>query len=408
MRGHMKILYLHQYFKTNLSGGGTRSYEFSDFLSKNGIEVNVITGTEIAKEYRNENNGLTIYTTNTSYSNNMSKWRRILAFMEYNLRAFLKGLTTKDIDIIFATSTPLTIGLPAVLLAKIWRKKLIFEVRDVWPDIPIELGYIKNILLVKMLKTFERWIYENSDHIIVLSEGMLNNLIGKGVDNRKISVIENMSNLYLFDTIVKSRTDERFTDKFICIHPGTMGHVNGLDYLLDVAKHTLAVDKNVLFLLVGEGNRKEHLKRRIAEENLLNVIIEDMLPKREIAEVIKSSDIGIMCVENKYKILEDNSANKFFDFLAAGLPILINYKGWQKTVIEKANCGKSELDPKKMAQIIVDLKHDPELRKTMGNNARNLAEHKYSDKIAKQKLLDIIKDLFKESNIHGYVYKNKK
>lgn len=388
----MKMLYLHQYFKTNSSAGGTRSYEFAKFLSQNDIKVNVITGTEIDKKYSEESD-LYVHSTNTKYSNKMSKWRRIVAFLVYNIKALFKGLRTKDIDIVFATSTPLTIGLPAVLISKIKRKKLIFEVRDVWPDVPIELGYIRNKLIIKFLKVFELWIYNNSEHIIVLSEGMYNNLISKGINKEKISIIENMANLYLYDEIKETSRPSCLEDKFVCIHPGTMGHVNGLDFILDVAKYILKIDKDIVFLLIGEGKKKEHLKRRVKEENITNVIIKDALPKKEIVKIIKSSDIGIMCVDNKNKILEDNSANKFFDFLAAGLPILINYEGWQKKVIEKYNCGKSELKPEELANTIVKLKNNIELRKEMGRNSRTLAEDKYSDIIAKQKLLNIIDNL---------------
>lgn len=389
----MKILYLHQYFKTNASAGGTRSYEFAKYLSDNGITVEVITGTELESD-KNINNNLSIYSTNTKYSNNMSKWRRIYSFLEYNIKSFYHGLMTRDVDIIFATSTPLTIGLPAVLLAKIKRKKLIFEVRDVWPDIPIELGYIKNKLLIKLLKLFEMWIYKNSTRIIVLSTGMFKNLVNKGVTKGKITVIENMCNLYLYDHITRSEQNDAFLkNKFICIHPGTMGHVNGLDFLLDVAKYVIPYDKDIVFLLIGEGKKKEHLKSRVRNENLTNVVIKDSVPKKKIAQIIKTSDIGIMCVDNQYKILEDNSANKFFDFLAAELPILINYGGWQKEVIENANCGIANFTPESMARTIIELKKDRNLMFEMSKNSGTLASSNYSDSIAKNKLLNVIQSI---------------
>ncbi|MEH7502851.1 glycosyltransferase family 4 protein [Neobacillus drentensis] len=389
----MKILYLHQYFLTNSSNGGTRSYEFAKYLSDNGYKVNVITGTECEKKYDELQDGLYVYSTSTKYNNKMSKWRRIIAFFDYIIKALIKGLKTKNIDIVFATSTPLTIGIPAVLLAKLLRKKLIFEVRDVWPDVPIQLGFINNKFAAKFLTKLEFWIYKNSKHIIVLSEGMYQNLIKKGIQAEKLSIIENMSNLYLYDNVKNKYRDSVLEGKFVCIHPGTMGHVNGLDFVLDVAKEIIELDNDILFLLIGEGNRKEHLIKRVKEENLTNVLINDALPKEEIVTEIKSSDLGIMCVDNKYKILEDNSANKFFDFLAAGLPILINYGGWQKQVLEETNCGRSKITPQEMATTILELKRNQKLRDEMSNNSRELAENKYSDTIAKKKLLTIIKNI---------------
>jgi glycosyltransferase involved in cell wall biosynthesis len=390
----MKILYLHQYYNTNSSNGGTRSYEFAKYLSGNGFKINVITGTELDNQYDEVRDEVYVYSTSTKYSNKMAKWRRIFAFFDYIIKALIKGLKTKNVDIVFATSTPLTIGIPAVLLSKLLRKKLIFEVRDVWPDVPIELGYIKNKFAVRVLKKLEFWIYKNSKHIIVLSEGMYQNLLNKGIPAQKLSIIENMSNIYLYDKENKNLPKNiNLEGKFICIHPGTMGHVNGLDFVLDVAKEMIDMDNEVLFLLIGEGNRKEHLIKRVKEENLTNVLIKDGLPKKEIVEVIKYSEVGIMCVDNQYKILEDNSANKFFDFLAAGLPILINYGGWQKKVIEESNCGRSELCPKEMASTILELKRNPHLRDAMSKNSRKLAENKYSDTIAKEKLLSIINNV---------------
>lgn len=385
----MNLLYLHQYFQTNNTAGGTRSFEFAKYLSEKGVRVSVITGTELDKNFISKNN-FYVYSTHTKYSNSMTKWKRILAFLNYSIKALVKGLKIKNLDIIFATSTPLTVGLPAVLISKLRRKKLIFEVRDVWPDVPIELGYIKSKLIIKLLKAFELWIYRNSEHIIVLSEGMYNNLIAKGINKNKITIIENMAILYLYDEVKGIYKPSYLEDKFVCIHPGTMGDVNGLDFILDVAKYTLEFDKDIIFLLIGDGKRKEHLKERVKQEKLTNVIIKNPIPKKEILKIIKTSDIGIMCVDNKYKILEDNSANKFFDFLAAGLPVLINYEGWQKEILEKNKCGESHLVPESMATTIIKLKNDNKLRKEMGKNSRILAEKKYSDILAKQKLFNVI------------------
>jgi len=399
----MKMLYLHQYFKTNQSSGGTRSYEFAKFLGDQGIDVHVITG--IPSEPLDHEN-IKVTSTGTAYNNKMSKSRRILSFLDYNRKAFFKGWKDKEASIIFATSTPLTIGLPAVLLAKMRKKKLIFEVRDVWPDVPIALGYINNKLLIKFLRIFEKWIYNNAAHIIVLSDGMHQNLINKGVPKEKLTTIENMANLYLYDEAREKKESPSPKDHenpeiegkyqsgeekiFTCIHPGTMGHVNGLDFVLDAAKITLSKDPEIHYLLIGDGKQKDHLKNRVQKEKIVNVTIEDAKPKAEVVENILSADVGLMCVDNQYKILEDNSANKFFDFLAAGLPVLINYGGWQKRAIEENHCGKATLTPEDMAEEILSLKKDSKRLQTMAKNARALAEEKYSDNIAKEKLLQII------------------
>src|SRR5699024_11857116 len=111
------------------------------------------------------------------------------------------GFKEKKTDLFYATSTPLTIGFPVLILSKLTRKRYVFEVRDVWPDIPIQLGIIKSNFLKKILFIFEKIIYNNAEHIIVLSEGMKKNLLNKNISEEKITVITNLSINKLFDSI---------------------------------------------------------------------------------------------------------------------------------------------------------------------------------------------------------------
>ena len=393
-----KIIYLHQYFNTNNNDGGTRSYEFSKALIKDGYYIYMISGKDINKKEIDAFKNFKIFSTKAKYNNSMSYLRRISTFFNYIIRSIIIGIKLKGIDIVFATSTPLTIAIPGYILSKFHKSKFIFEVRDVWPDIPIELGVIKNKIIIKILKKFELFIYNKSSHIIVASKGMLKNLLNKGINRSKISVITNIANIELFDSIKTNKDKEKkildLSDKFVCIHPGTMGFVNGLDYVLDVAKEVNKIDDNVIFLLVGDGKERGHLISRKKKENLDNVILIKSIPKIEIIKMIKASDLGIMSVRN-YKILEDNSANKFFDFFAAGLPILINYGGWQKEILESYNAGfsTSPTNFHDMAEKILYLKSNRKLVEEMSKNSRALAEEKFSRNICCNKLTDIFKNI---------------
>lgn len=379
----MKVLYIHQYFKVN--SGGTRSYEFSTYLTSQNHSVTMITGTEVNNH---EIENIKVKSTKTKYHHSFNFMQRIISFVHFMIKSTLIGLKEKNIDVIYATSTPLTVGIPTLLISKLKRRKYVFEVRDVWPDVPIEMGFIKSKLLQNILFKLEKIIYKHAEHIVVLSEGMKRNLLRKGVNKEKITVITNLSMNQYYDEIdVKPR--DFYRDKLLCIHPGTMGKVNGLDFILDVAE--TYNDDDIVYLLIGEGNQKERLKERIEQSNIKNVIIQDALPKDQVMKLIKQSDVGIMIVDN-YKILEDNSANKFFDFLAAGLPVVLNYEGWQKQVLERNNAGRgfNYRNKKEFYNYLVELKNNPEKRKLIGNNAKRLAIEKYDSLVLSKKMESVL------------------
>src|SRR5690625_1799190 len=387
----MKVLYLHQHFKIN--SGGTRSYEFSKYLTSNNHQVTMITGQKID---RNEYDGIQIKSTNTKYNQQFTFFRRILSFIHFMIKSTLIGIKERKPHVIYATSTPLTIGFPALIISKIKRRPLIFEVRDVWPDVPIELGFIGSKFLQKILFTFEHIIYKNASHIIVLSEGMKTNLLKKGVSEEKLSVITNLSMNNYYDEIAPNKSIG-FKDKLVCIHPGTMGVVNGLDFILDVAENY--PNNDIVYLLIGEGNKKESLIKRIENKDIQNVYIKDALPKDEVMKEIVNSDVGIMTVAD-YEILHDNSANKFFDYLAAGKPVVINYGGWQQRILEQNMAGKAfnHEDKEGFYRFLVDLKNDQKKRDKYGRNAKKLATNYYDSQLLAGKLEEILNKVVKKAD----------
>ncbi|CAD5902618.1 conserved hypothetical protein [Carnobacterium maltaromaticum] len=341
----MKILYIHQYYQRDR--GGTRSYELAKYFQKKGAEVTIITG---FPENGPPQDGIEVKSTNTSYNQKMSKIKRIFSFIHFSFKSIFIGAKQRECDVIYGTSTPLTVGLISLVLSKLLKKPYIFEVRDVWPDVPIELGYLKNPVVIYLLKKSELLIYKHANQIIVLSSGMKQNLLAKGVDPNKITVAENMANEELVAKALKKNSFELIGNKypklidwmahkFVVVHPGTMGVVNDLEYLLQVAEH-LRSNKDIIFLLIGEGSQKIALKEKIKKRKLENVMIVDEMPKEEVFEVMSNCDLGAMNVMDN-PVLWNNSANKFFDFLAVGLPIIINYEGWQKDLLESTGSGAS-------------------------------------------------------------------
>jgi len=402
----MKIIYLHQYYNTSEASGGTRSYEISKHLIDNGHEVIMIGGDEIDLNniYDDFPERFIYKSTRTKYNNHMSFLNRLISFLHYAYKAILLGRSIKGADIIYATSTPLTIGIPAYRLSRKLNIPFVFEVRDVWPEVPIGLGFIKNKIVIKLLKKFENKIYEKTRHIIALSDGMCDSIISKGIPSNKVTVVTNFSNIKLFEKnkfdSEKIREKYNCTNKqFLCIHAGTMGFINGLDYVLNAAIYLLQKDPEVVFLLIGDGKDRERLLKRIKMESILNVKIVDPVSKIDIKDIIMSSDVGLMTVINN-PVLLNNSANKFFDYLAAGIPIIINYGGWQKEVLRNAGAGYSVRsdNPKDMVKKLLELKNNKELCKEMGREARLLAEKSYSRDEGCKKIENILLNVLSNFN----------
>ncbi|HFU7090345.1 TPA: glycosyltransferase family 4 protein [Bacillus cereus] len=387
----MNILYIHQYFQVN--SGGTRSFEFSKYLVNEGNNVTMLTSENIDEK---EAQGINIISTNTQYKQGYSFIKRIYAFFHFMIKSILLGIKQKETDVIFATSTPLTVGFTGLIVSKILKKKYIFEVRDVWPDVPIQLGFIKNKFLIRGLSKLEMSIYKHAAHIIALSPGMKENLIEKGVPSKKISVIPNLSNNQLMEEIKLNKKEilnqyPFLKDKFVCIHAGTMGFVNGLEHILEVANNYR--DENIVFLLVGEGKEKENLKNLKRKYNLNNVYILDSLSKIEVLKLVKASDVGMMSVSD-FPILQDNSANKFFDYLAAGKPIVLNYLGWQNDVLRENNAGKGfhYQDGENYYSYLKQLRENKELYAETSKSAKELAIKRYDSVKLSQQLYGILKE----------------
>ncbi|MBC6314415.1 glycosyltransferase family 4 protein [Listeria grandensis] len=332
----MKIVYLHQYFEKDK--GGTRSYEIAKKLVSEGHQVTLITGNDVASC-----DGITIISTKTPYHQEYGYIRRIISFFMYMLKSFFYAIREKNVDMIYATSTPLTVGLVGKWVARIKKCEFVFEVRDLWPDVPIKLGIIKNKLLIATLYRMEYGIYKQADKIIALSDGMKADIVEKGIDARHIEVITNFADINRFKEI--SVTDQialytkypQLQNRFISLYAGTIGFVNHIDYILKLAQNT--TDEKILYVIVGDGKEKANLLKEAKRAALTNVLFLDAVSKADALTLMTMSDVG-MCFVRDEEILNRNSQNKLFDFWAAGKPTLINYKGWQDEVMRKFKAGQ--------------------------------------------------------------------
>lgn len=409
----MNIIYLHQYFKFPNENGGTRSYDLAKSFVKNGIKVNVVTSTSEQKYKTNkkwtviEKDGLIIHYIYLPYDNNLSYLQRSLVFIKFLWFSSIHLLKLKC-DVVLATSTPLTIGIPALIKKKFNKTPFIFEVRDVWPEAVIAIGALKNKKLQKLLYSLERKIYKNAKVIVPLSTDMQKSIVVRYPQFREKAdvVIENISELNRFQKLkdkIYLKDIIGFNPRFSILYAGTFGKVNGIEYIIDLAEKTLNLDSSLVYILIGAGSMKNKVIEYAKEKEVLNnnVFILNPVSKGELPIWYNSVNMGSSFVA-PIKELWANSANKFFDTLASSKPILINHEGWQAKIIREDNLGYvlppflTDDEIKKF----VDYTNDKETNNLHSKNAFIKANNCYSLSIAVEKYMGIFNNLINQHRIN--------
>jgi glycosyltransferase involved in cell wall biosynthesis len=399
----MHILYLHQYFATRNGRTGTRSYEFARHLVGKGHGVTMITSGQANREFpvpdgksyaEFETEGIHVVAIAAAYNDpnigtGMKGWRRMLEFYRFAWLARRVGRKLTKPDVVFATHTPLTIGLAGLTLSRYFDVPFIFEVRDLWPEALVNVGALKNPLVIGWLKRMAKKIYIGADHIIALSPGMKDGIVRTGVPAGKVTTIPNACDLDLFRPDLDgsgARQRLGLNGKFTAIYFGAMGLANGLEYAIEAARILTERGKNhIALVLVGGGGKKAELEKMARDDQLTNVIFSDPVHgKAEVARIVA----GCQACMTIFRASKENSwsPNKLFDALAAGKPVLINVPGWLGETIENNHCGRC-LDPespRELADTLEELAADPEICRRMGENARALAEREF----ARNKLAD--------------------
>lgn len=400
----MNIIYLHQYFVTPEEYGATRSYWFAKKLTERGHKVTVISALSSSTKRGKgtyDIDGIRVIYLGGRYSNLHSKFRKLLHFIRYFFSASNELFKQKKTGLVFATSTPLTVGAIALLGKKIRGIPFIFEVRDLWPEFPIQIGAIKNPVIIKTLRWLERSIYRNTLHIVALSPGMKDGIIQAGVEENKITVIPNMSKPDIFYPREKSAeimaSFQIDPAKFNVIHFGAMGPANGLEYVIEAAKILKEESiHDICFVFAGYGAEESKLKSFAEKHQLSNVLFTGKHNTFVISELVNCCDASLVSVKN-LPIMKHNSANKLFDSFSAGKPVIINYEGWTKELLDKNSCGfyTNPDSPKDLVNILEKIKNERELLKEMGENARRLSLEVFDKELLAAKLARLLEGLKK-------------
>lgn len=383
----LRILYLHQHYSRPAGSTATRSFLQARALAEAGHAVTLACGryqgaeTGLAAPFRagrrrGAPDGFDIVEFDIAYANAQPLLARSAAFLRYAAATSRLALGAQW-DLIIASSTPLTVALPALLARRQRGTPFLFEIRDPWPELPRALSAQGGGVPAPVLAAMERLANaacRGAAQIVALTDGMAATALARGADPRAVRVLPQGADLDLFGPHVAPwRPDSVPRDAVLAVYAGAHGTANGLDQLLDAA--TLLRGTKLRLLLVGEGARKAALVARVAAEDL-PVLVLDPLPKPRIASLLAGADIGLLCLAPIPALAELSAPNKLAEALATGLPVVANVPGRAARLLAEGGCGIAVPpdDPAALAAALRHLAEDPARRAAMGRAARQLAE----------------------------------
>jgi glycosyltransferase involved in cell wall biosynthesis len=347
----VRIVYLHQYFNTPAMVGGTRSYETARRFVAMGHEVHIVTSRRDGSPsaggrhwVRTREDGIDVHWLPVPYSNSMGHRERLRAFARFAWSAGSKAASLGG-NVIFATSTPLTIALPAVRAARWNRIPMVLEVRDLWPEVPIAMGALRGPVSIAAAHWLERFAYRHAARIVALSPEMRAGIVRAGYPAERVSVIPNACDVELFDVGPEPGRALRqrhawLQDRPLVLYAGTLGPLNGACYLARLAAEIAPVAPDVRFVVIGTGKEERLIRTTAARLGVLkrSFFMLPSLPKTEIPAWMSAADITMSTVTDRRELWA-NSANKVFDSFAAAKPIAINHEGWLADLLRETSAG---------------------------------------------------------------------
>jgi glycosyltransferase involved in cell wall biosynthesis len=398
----MNILILTEAFTPEIRSASHLLYELAESLVEKGFKVTVIT--RFPKDYINKIDKK--YTGKLFYRENMGEINiiRLNSFSFFRHIPLVRGLSQFILsgllviggivsgkqDIILAYSPPLPLGISAYLLGKIKKAPFIFNVQDIFPQSVIDLGLLRSKILIKISELMERFIYKKARFITVHSEGNKENIIYKNINPEKIVTVYNWVDTDLIKPIKNKENNFRrknnLNSKFVVSFAGVMGFAQGLDIVISCAE-LLKSYKDILFLLVGGGVKRNGLMKKAEEIQLNNIKFLPPQPKEIYPSILYASDICLVTLDKSVKTPVVPA--KLLNIIASGRPVVasMNLKGDAPKIIRDAECGYcvEADDADGFSKAILKLYNNPKLRDEFGMNGRKYVVEHFSRKVCIEK-----------------------
>lgn len=380
---NLHILLIHQAFVELGEAGGTRHAEFARSLAARGQRVTVIassvsylTGKARGAAGEAEAAGVRLLRAATYRGLHRSFVHRLLSFLTFTVSSFFIGLGVKDVDLVWGTTPPIFQSFTAWLLARLKRVPFLLEVRDLWPAFAVQVGVLRNPILIRASEWLERFLYRHADGLVVNSPGFVEHVQARGA--RQVSVVPNGADAAMFDP---DASGAQFRQRhglpakaFVVLYAGAHGLSNDLGVVLQAAE-VLKAEAKILIVLLGDGKDKPALQAKAAELKLGNVRFLPPLPKVDMPEALAAAD-ACLAILKPISLYSSVYPNKVFDYMAAGRPVLLAIDGVMRKVIEEAEAGRfvPPGDAPALALAISEMSADPAKARSMGRAGRATLE----------------------------------
>lgn len=400
------VLLIHQAFVPSNGAGGTRHYELAKYCVKRKCRFTVVAGsisylTGERTKQNDDERGIQITQAFTYPSLHKGFVFRILAFISFMFSSTWEGITCKQPDVVMGTSPPIFQAFSAWLVSVFRNKPFLLEIRDLWPEFAIDLGVLKNRILIQLSRGLEAFLYRRSDLILVNSPAYRDYLLNHGTIDKKIKFVPNGVDSSMFESSGNEsilRGKYQLQGKKLMIYTGALGMANDIYTLLDAMK-LLKKETRIHLVLAGDGMEKKPLERYAIHHGLNNVTFTGALPKSSIPIVLAESDACVAILKN-IPMFKTTYPNKVFDYMAAGKPTILAIDGVIREVIEESKGGiySTPGDALQLAENIKLVLNNPIKARKMGISAKKYVTRHFNRANQADEFYQILNELSGKRN----------
>lgn len=389
----MHILFLTDNFPPEVNAPASRTFEHCREWVRAGHRVTVITGApnfpsgKVFDGYRNlpwqteEMEGIRVIRVWTYITANKGFKRRILDYQSFMVAATAAAPFVRGVDVVVGTSPQLFTACAAYLVSRLKRIPYVFELRDLWPESIRAVGALRHARTLDALERLELFLYRKAARIVSVTHSFRQNLVGRGIDGDKISVVTNGVDASRFRPQPRDAALEAqlgLQGKFVAGYVGTHGMAHALETLLEAARR-LRDDprgRDIRLLLLGDGASKAALVAQAKAMALDNVLFLDSVPKDQVVRYWSLVDVSVIHLK-KTELFTTVIPSKLFECMGMGIPVLHGVAGESAMIVDREGCGQTfePEDVDALCRGLLTLSADRELRERYRSNGLAAAAH---------------------------------